>query len=104
MALKNSRFVFISGGNDTNRPQTEYYYDTIYKYICRFSTHFIIPGLGHVLPPAEWIDKSLQFLDNPQPQEKNPARDKIERELKNRFFRLTQSYDYKILEFRDSFD
>ena len=58
-----SRLVLLTGDNDVNRDQTRTYYQTWYRKNTNRVMYLQVPGMKHELPPAEWLDKALSFLD-----------------------------------------
>ena len=68
-AKKQSRFVLLTGSEDFNRQNTKVVYDEGYaKDGFAHATYLEVPGMGHTLPPAEWFEKGLEFLDSPLPK------------------------------------
>lgn len=63
MARKRGRYVLLTGDNDGNRRQTWDYYEYGYKKKLKHVLYIQIPGMGHEMPPAEWYEKALVFLD-----------------------------------------
>jgi hypothetical protein len=65
-AKKESRFVLLTGSNDFNRQNTKVVYDEGYaKDGFAHATYIEVPDMGHTMPPADWFEKGLQFLDAP---------------------------------------
>jgi predicted esterase len=63
--MKNNGYVFLTGDNDFNLPGTKRVYDEYQRAHVARTTYLQVPGMGHEVPPAEWIDKGLTFLDEP---------------------------------------
>lgn len=64
MAKERGRYVLLTGDNDTNRRQTRDYYENGYRRKLRHVLYIQVPGMGHEMPPAEWYEKAIVFLDN----------------------------------------
>jgi hypothetical protein len=68
-AKKDGRYVLLTGSNDFNRQNTKVVYDEGYaKDGFAHATYIEVPDMGHSMPPAEWFEKGLEFLDGPLPQ------------------------------------
>lgn len=63
MAKERGRYVLLTGDNDSNRVQTKDYYDNGYSKQLRHVLYIQVPGMGHELPPDEWYEKAIIFLD-----------------------------------------
>lgn len=66
-AKAGGRYVLMTGENDANRENTE----AVYKYGFRrhnykHALYLEVPGMKHAPPPADWMDKGLEFLDSPK--------------------------------------
>lgn len=60
------RFVFITGPNDMNRDSIKGTYDKGFSVDgFKFADYFEVPGMGHTLPPPEWIDRAIEKMDQP---------------------------------------
>jgi len=66
VARQRGRFALITGENDPNRASTRATYEHGFKEQ-RFNhvNYFEVPGMGHAMPSAEWVEKALDFLDQP---------------------------------------
>ena len=65
LVKEKSRLVLVTGDKDINREQTKTYYQTWYKKHTNRTLYLQVPRMRHELPPAEWLDKALSFLDEP---------------------------------------
>jgi len=63
IARKRGRYVLLTGDHDGNRAQTQDYYENGYKKKLRHVLYIQVPGMGHEMPPVEWYDKAIVFLD-----------------------------------------
>ncbi|MHC4116995.1 MAG: prolyl oligopeptidase family serine peptidase [Planctomycetota bacterium] len=63
MAKERGRYVLLTGDNDFNRMQTRDYYEKGYRKALRHTLYIQVPGMGHEMPPAEWYEKAIVFLD-----------------------------------------
>lgn len=63
MAKERGRYVLLTGDEDFNRAQTHDYYEKGYRKSLKHVLYIQVPGMGHELPPAEWYEKALVFLD-----------------------------------------
>jgi predicted esterase len=63
IARKRGRYVLLTGDHDGNRAQTRDYYEHGYKKKLRHVLYIQVPGMGHEMPPAEWYEKAIVFLD-----------------------------------------
>lgn len=63
MARQRGRYVLLTGDNDFNRQQTKDYYDHGYKKKLEHVLYMQVPEMGHQMPPAEWYEKAIIFLD-----------------------------------------
>ncbi len=68
LAKKHGRYVFLTGDNDVNREEMHTYYERGYKKFLDNVLYIQVPAMGHEKPPAEWLEKAIEFLDNPQIQ------------------------------------
>jgi hypothetical protein len=68
-AKKFGRYVLLTGDTDVNRLQMHTYYEKGYRKWLKNVLYIQVPGIGHEIPPAEELDKALEYLDNPSPQE-----------------------------------
>ncbi len=96
-AKRDGRYVLLTGETDGNRDQTLVTYEYGYKR-AKFNhvTYLEVPGMGHVMPPAEWFDKGLAALDAPLIE----IRERREQEAKKAFdeavYRLSKSPQHGI--------
>lgn len=63
LARKRGRYVLLTGDHDANRAQTYDYYEYGYKKKLRHVLYIQVPGMGHEMPPMEWYEKAIVFLD-----------------------------------------
>ncbi|MFC1634214.1 prolyl oligopeptidase family serine peptidase [Planctomycetota bacterium] len=63
MAKERGRYVLLTGDNDSNRRQTWDYYEKGYRKKLKHVLYIQVPGMGHEMPPAEWYEKAIVFLD-----------------------------------------
>jgi predicted esterase len=64
IAKKQCRYVLINGEKDFNRDNTKSAEENGFRKegftgVLRLE----VPGLGHAMPPADWLDQGLEFLD-----------------------------------------
>lgn len=58
------RFSLVTGENDFNRPNTKGAHENGFmKEGFRNVQYLEVPGHGHKPPPAEWLEKAIEFLD-----------------------------------------
>ena len=68
IAKRRSRFALVSSEKDFNRADTRIVWEQGFKKEGFPAVAYLeVPGIGHSLPPADWLEKALQFLDNPSP-------------------------------------
>jgi len=68
IAKRRSRFALISSEKDFNKADTRIVWEQGFKKEGFPSAAYLeAPGIGHSLPSAEWLERALQFLDNPRP-------------------------------------
>ena len=68
IAKRRSRFALISSEKDFNRADTRIVWEQGFKKEgFPMAAYLEVPGIGHSLPSAEWLEKALQFLDSPRP-------------------------------------
>lgn len=58
-------YVFLTGDADFNLPGTKRVFDEYQKAHFARTTYLQVPGMGHEVPPGEWVGKGLAFLDEP---------------------------------------
>jgi hypothetical protein len=64
LAKRFCRFALVTGEKDFNRANTRAVLDQGFKKEgFAHARIFEVPGLGHGMPPAEWLGKALGFLD-----------------------------------------
>jgi predicted peptidase len=64
IAKKQCRYVLVTGENDFNRVNTRSAEENGFRKEGFTSVLCLeVPGLGHAMPPAEWLEKGLEFLD-----------------------------------------
>ncbi len=63
IARKRGRYVLLTGDHDGNRLQTKDYYERGYKKQLNHVLYIQVPGMGHQMPPMEWYEKAIIFLD-----------------------------------------
>lgn len=63
IAKERGRYVLLTGDKDSNRIQTWDYYEKGYKKNLKHVLYIQVPGMGHELPPVEWYEKAIVFLD-----------------------------------------
>ena len=57
-------FVLVTGSSDVNRPQTAAIYEQGFKqYGFAHVQYLEVPGMGHAIPPGQYLDQSLRFLE-----------------------------------------
>jgi hypothetical protein len=67
IAKRRSRFVLVSSERDFNKSDTRIVWEQGFKKEGFPAVAYMeVPGLGHSMPPAEWLEKALQFLDGPR--------------------------------------
>jgi len=58
-------YAFMTGTNDMNKPGTN---DVLKQYkSLKFerTLYLEVPGMGHDMPPTEWLEKAINFVDEP---------------------------------------
>jgi hypothetical protein len=66
-AKSSGRFVLVTGEKDMNLKNTQGVYESGFKKEGFKHVQLMeVPGMGHSPPPAEWLDKGLDFLDAPK--------------------------------------
>jgi hypothetical protein len=67
IAKRRSRFALISSERDFNKPDTRIVWEQGFmKEGFPAAAYLEVPGIGHSMPSAEWLDKALHFLDAPR--------------------------------------
>jgi predicted esterase len=64
LARERGRYVLLTGDYDGNRQQTQDYYENGYKKQLQHVFYIQVPGMGHEMPPAEWYERAIAFLDS----------------------------------------
>lgn len=64
VAMKQRRFVLLTGDEDENRQQTHLYAEAMKKDGFRYVTYLQVPGMKHKAPDAEWFEKGIVTLDS----------------------------------------
>jgi hypothetical protein len=67
-AKKFGRYVLLTGDTDINRLQMHTYYERGYSKFLNNVLYIQVPGMGHEMPPAEELDKALEYVDKPSSQ------------------------------------
>jgi len=63
-AKTNGRFVLITGDDDMNRQNTSAVYEYGFKQYGFANVQYLqVPGMGHAIPSAEYLERALNFLD-----------------------------------------
>lgn len=65
-AQRYGRYVLLTGEYDSNREQMELFYKRGYRRELNYVLYLEVPKMKHTLPPAEWFEPAIQFLDNPK--------------------------------------
>jgi hypothetical protein len=63
----------LTGDHDSNRPQTQDYYEHGYKKKLKHVLYLQVPGMGHEMPSAQWYEKAILFLDTATAAAQRPA-------------------------------
>lgn len=64
IAKKRGRFAFVTGEKDFNRVEIRSAFENGYRKEGFVKvTSLEVPGLGHAMPPAKWLEQGLEFLD-----------------------------------------
>jgi hypothetical protein len=67
IAKRRSRFALISSEKDFNKADTRIVWEQGFKKEGFPAAAYLeVPGIGHSMPAAEWLDKALHFLDAPR--------------------------------------
>lgn len=65
-AVRDNRYVLLTGTNDFNRDETQSIYENGFqKEHFAHVTYLEVPDMGHELPPADWFEKGIDALDTP---------------------------------------
>lgn len=67
IAKSKGRYVLVAGEKDFNLANTRAVYEHGFKKQGFKNAKLLeVPGLGHAPPGADWLDKGLEFLDQPK--------------------------------------
>ena len=67
IAKESGRYVLVTGEKDMNLKNTRAVYEEGFKKEgFKHALLLEVPALGHAPPPAEWLEKGLEFLDRPK--------------------------------------
>src|SRR5262245_39175707 len=67
IAKPKCRYVLVTGEKDFNLSDTRTVYEQGFKKEgFKFAKLLEVPGMAHSTPPAEWLDKGLDYLDKPK--------------------------------------
>jgi hypothetical protein len=58
-------YVFLTGDADFNLPGTKQVFDEYQRAHFARTKYLQVPGMAHVVPPGEWVEKGVMFLDEP---------------------------------------
>jgi hypothetical protein len=73
-AKAQSRFVLITGSEDSNRDSVSDIFEQGYKRDgFRHMEYVEVPQMGHRIPEVEWIERAIQSLDAPLTPPRLPA-------------------------------
>ena len=59
----------LTGENDFNRLEMLSYYHHVYKRTLKNIKYLEVPGMGHELPPVDWFEIAIEYLDMPLKKE-----------------------------------
>jgi predicted esterase len=74
MARDRGRYVLLTGDHDSNRQQTQDYYEHGYKQKLKHVLYLQVPGMGHEMPSPQWYEKAIVFLDTAMTKAQSPPR------------------------------
>lgn len=64
IAKQRRRFALVTGEKDFNRPETRSAFENGFRKEGFASAVCLeAPGIGHAMPPAAWLEKGIDFLD-----------------------------------------
>jgi len=64
IARKSCRYALVTGENDFNRAGTKAVFEQGYRKQGFANVRYLeAPGIGHAMPPASWLERGLDFLD-----------------------------------------
>lgn len=67
IAKPKGRYVLMTGEKDFNLKNTQAVFEQGFKKEgFKHAKLLEVPGMGHAPPPADWLDKGLEFLDRPK--------------------------------------
>jgi len=67
IAKSTGRYVLVTGEKDMNLKNTKGVYELGFKKEgFKHALLLEVPGMGHSPPPADWLEKGLEFLDRPK--------------------------------------
>lgn len=69
MARREGRYVMLTGTDDFNRLEMLSYYHRVYKRTLKNIIYLEVPGMGHEIPPPDWFEKAIEYLDRPLTKE-----------------------------------
>ena len=73
LAKERGRYVLLTGDNDGNRLQTKDYYENGYQQTLQHVLYLQVPDMWHEMPPREWYEKAIVFLDTVTTKTKDPT-------------------------------
>ena len=63
--MKANSYVFLTGDNDFNLPGTKKVFEEYQRAHFVRTTYLQVPGMAHEIPPPDWVEKGLIYLDEP---------------------------------------
>lgn len=63
--MKANSYAFLTGDNDFNLPGTKKVFEEYQRAHFARTTYLQVPGMAHEVPPADWVEKGLVYLDEP---------------------------------------
>ncbi len=68
LAKKNTRHALVTSEKDFNRADVRIVFEQGFKKEGFQGVEYLeIKGLGHTLPPANWLEMAIRFVDQPHP-------------------------------------
>ena len=64
-AKRKGRYVLLTGEKDSDREQMHLFYNEGYKKYLNHVMYIEVPGMEHTIPPPEWFEQAIEFLDRP---------------------------------------
>jgi hypothetical protein len=55
----------LTGTKDFNRLEMFTYYHRVYKRTLKNVLYIEVPGMGHGIPPPDWFERAIEYLDMP---------------------------------------